>query len=600
MEEHALIGLAAILILGIAAQWLAWRLRLPAILLLLLTGILAGPVTGLLHVDDLLGDLIFPVISLAIAIILFEGGMTLKLAELRAAGAVVTRLITLGALVTWVITTLAAERILGMERPLALMLGAILVVTGPTVIGPLLRQIRPSGPSGVILKWEGILIDPLGVTLAVLVFEALLAGRLDDAPASILTGTFITLGAGALVGAAGAALLIFVLKRHWVPDYLQGAVALLVLLAAYTAADLLRPEAGLLSVTLMGLALANQRWVAVRHILEFKENLSVLLIGSLFILLSARLEAEVLQHLDWRVAVFLAALILVARPLGIWISSTGAGLELRDKLFLSWMAPRGIVAAAVSALFAERLHEAGYEQAPLLVPYVFITIIVTVAVYGLTAAPLARKLNLSELNPQGLLIVGAHALNREMAKILKGYGVRAVLLDKNYNNIAQAQMDGLEAHYGNVLAEDVVEELDLTGIGRLLAMTANDEVNALADLHLAEVFGRANVFLLPSAGLDSPDNDLRAAPHLRGRLLFEDTATFGRLQRIYESGGKVKATRLTEKFNIESFHQTHGPEAVPMFAIDPQGLVTVFTAGIDTALEVKPGHVLISLTRSAA
>lgn len=595
MEEHALVGLALIVILGIGAQWLAWRLRLPAILLLLLTGILAGPVTGLLHVNTLLGDLIFPVISLAIAVILFEGGLTLKLAELRAAGSVVTRLITLGALVTWLITTLAARHILGLDFQISLMLGAILVVTGPTVIGPLLRQIRPRGPSGIALKWEGILIDPLGVTLAVLVFEAILAGELNAAPLGILLGMITTLGVGLAIGAVGALFLIFVLRRHWIPDYLQGSVALLTVMAAYTAADLLRPEAGLLSVTLMGIALANQRWVAVRHIVEFKENLSVLLIGSLFILLAARLEPEALRHLDGRVLLFLLILVFVARPLAIWISSSRAGFTNPDKIFLSWLAPRGIVAAAVSSLFAERLQSAGFEQATLLVPYTFFTIIFTVAVYGLTAGPLARALKLSELNPQGLILVGAHSLNRAIAQVLCQQDIRVVLLDKNFNYIAQAQMEGLLAHYGNVLTEEIFEELDFTGIGRLLAMTANDEVNALAALHFSEVFGRTNVYQLPTAGLDTSDTSARAAPHLRGRVLFEETATYAYLKEQFEAGARIKATKLTHQFSFTDFKQRHGQKAVPLFAIDAQGRVTIFTTEVDTALEVDPGQLLVSL-----
>ncbi len=595
MAEHALIGLALILILGIGAQWLAWRLRLPAILLLLLTGILAGPVTGLLHVNELLGDLIFPVISLAIAVILFEGGLTLKLGELRAAGSVITRLVTVGALVTWVVTSLAARYILNLDTQMAVMLGAILVVTGPTVIGPLLRQIRPSGPSGIALKWEGILIDPLGVTLTVLVFEAILIGEMTQAPGSILLGMVATLGAGALVGALGALGLIFVLRRHWVPDYLQGSVALLAVMAAYAGADLLRPEAGLLSVTLMGIALANQRWVAVRHIVEFKENLSILLIGSLFILLAARLEPEALQYLDGRVLLFLLALVLVARPLAIWISSARAGFALRDKVFLSWLAPRGIVAAAVASLFAERLEAAGFEQAGLLAPYVFFTIIFTVALYGLTAAPLARFLKLSEPNPQGLVLVGAHRLNRAIAQVLCQQGIRVILLDKNFNNVAQAQMEGLLAHYGNVLAEEVIEEMDLTGIGRLLAMTGNDEVNALAALHFSETFGRTNVYQLPTAGLDTADKAGRAVLHLRGRVLFEETANFQRLESLFKSGGRVKATKLTRHFDFEDFKKQHGADAVPLFAVDKVGQVTIFTTEVDTALEVGPEQVLISL-----
>ena len=385
LAEEALIGLASVLLLGVGAQWLAWRLRLPSILLLLVLGFLAGPITGFLHPDEIFGEALFPIVSLSVAIILFEGGLTLRLSELPAVGKPMGLLISVGALITWAVAAVAAHYIVGMTWSLSVLLGAILIVTGPTVIGPLLRQIRPTGNVGTILKWEGILIDPVGAVLAVLVFEAILEGEFGQGQAAgaILGGVVETLLIGVALSFLGAAILIIFLRRYWIPDYLQNSVSLMVALSLFALSNVLHPESGLLTVTLMGVLLANQKWVTVKHIVEFKENLQVLLIGGLFILLSSRLDLQSLLAMGWREFAFLAVLIFIARPLSVFASTMGSNFENRSRIFLSWMAPRGIVAASVASLFAFELSVAGVEGAEQLVSMTFLVIIGTVCLVWL-------------------------------------------------------------------------------------------------------------------------------------------------------------------------------------------------------------------------
>jgi NhaP-type Na+/H+ or K+/H+ antiporter len=564
LAEEALIGLASILFLGVGAQWLAWRLRLPSILLLLALGFLAGPITGFLHPDEIFGELLFPIVSMSVAIILFEGGLTLRLSDLPQVGKVMGLLISVGALITWTVAALAALFILGMAWSLSVLLGAILIVTGPTVIGPLLRQIRPKGNVGPILKWEGILIDPVGAVLAVLVFETILEGEFGRATGAIVTGVLETLLIGVALGFFGAAVMVAFLRRYWIPDYLQNAFSLMVALSLFALSNILHPEAGLLTVTLMGILLANQKYAEVKHIIEFKENLQVLLIGGLFILLSSRLDIQSVIDIGWRGLVFLAALVFVARPLSVFASTLGSGIDKRSRIFLSWMAPRGIVAASVASLFAFELSVAGIEGAEQLVSITFLVIVGSVVLYGLTAGPIARQLGLSEVDPQGVLIVGAQQIGRDVGKTLQDLGFKVVLIDTNEWNIAKSQAANLRVVHGNALSEEVIEDIDFSGIGRILAMTSNDEVNALASLHFGEVFERSERFQLPVSG--EANAEKQAPKHLRGRFLFDSTLNYKFLSGCLTDGWTIRVVPIiSNSFNFETLKGQYNGDVFPLF-----------------------------------
>lgn len=595
MEEHHLTELALLIVLGIAAQWIGWRLKIPSILFLLGFGIAAGPVFGWVHPDALFGDLLLPIVSVCVALILFEGGLTLRFRELAAVRTVFWRLVTLGAAVTWGISAVAAHYCLGMSWPVALLLGAILVVTGPTVIGPLLRHIRPTGKTGPLLKWEGIMIDPVGASLAVLVFEAIAAGSGNAAGGVVFRGVFLTLAIGIGLGIGTANALVFTIRRYWIPEHLHVAISLALAVGAFALSNMVMPESGLLTVTVMGIWMANQNKVSIRHLIEFKENLRVLLLSVLFVLLAARLDLGLIWSLGIGGVAFVAILIFIARPLAIYLCTLGTDMSWQERLFLSWMAPRGIVAAAVTSVFGLYLREAGFEGAELMVPASFLVIGVTVLVYGLTAAPVARKLGLSLSDPQGSVIIGADPIARQIGQLLQKEGFDVLLVDSNWRNVTTARQEGLKAHYGDALSEHLLDDLQLDRMGRVLALTGNYTVNALAVLHFAEVFGRAETYQLSTeaAAMSKGQDETDLPKHLRGRTLFGDDLPYRILSERVWAGSKFKVTHLTDTYKYKQF-KAKNEGAIPMFIVTEDKRLLVITAEKPPAPQA--GHRLVYLT----
>ena len=560
MPESILLDITVVIALGIGAQWAAWRFRLPSILLLLLVGFLAGPVLGLLDPQSLQGDWLFAFVSLSIGIILFEGGLSLRLSELREVGNSILKLITIGVFITWVLGGAAAYYILEFEVGLAILIGAILTVTGPTVIVPLLRHVRPKGRVNTIAKWEGITIDPVGAILAVLVLETLIL--LND-PSRAAAGTeaaieHVAIGLGLEIFVAlgisvmATMLLVVILRRRMVPDFLRNAVTLMVVVIAFVVANVLQHESGLLATTLMGIALANQPYVSVQRIIEFKENLQVLLIGSLFVLLSARLELSALSYINLEVLIFLGILVVLVRPLAVFVSSMGSNLDWEEKTFLSWLAPRGIVAAAVASLFAYQLRPIYPGAVDGMVPVIFAVIVGTVAIYGLTLAPLARWLDLAEPNPNGLLFVGAAPWVRTVARYVQELGYSVALFDNNPVHVRAAREEGLTAHQGNALSENILDEITLSGIGYLLITIPNDEVASLTALHFSEVFESTDIYQL-AAQPDSRHGGEGVMPgHLRGRPLFGEDTSYQSLKAHVERGDNIEVLSLSDNATDET------------------------------------------------
>jgi len=595
MSDELLQSLAWLAVLGIGSQWLAWRLKLPSILLLLGIGFVAGPVMHLIDPDKMLGDLLLPFVSVAVSLILFEGGLTLKFSELKDIGHVVRNLVTIGGLVTFAGATVSAIYFLGWNTGLAAVFGAIVVVTGPTVVGPLLRLVKPTKQVATVLKWEGIVIDPVGAVLALLVFEAVRAGHGLGGllGAESLKGFGKPLLVGSTLGVLGGESLREAFKRYWVPDFLQSPLSLMAVVGLFTLSNHFQHESGLLTVTLMGVWLANQKTVDISDIVEFKENLRVLLISFLFVLLAARIQFDDLVRLRMAGALgFLAAMLFLVRPLSVFLSCPGSRLSGREKLFLSWMAPRGIVAAAVASIFSIRLADAGLERAEELVPVTFFFIIGTVAIYGLTAVPVARALGVSFPDPQGILFVGATPLARMIGRVLQQEGVPVLLMDTNRANLMSARMEELPTHYGNALSEHALEHLELIGIGRMLAVTPNPEVNSLAAQHFSEMFGRSEVYRLAAeTGFGQKGGRFEAA--LKGRVLFSENGSHSELSCRVSAGATVKKTLLTEQFDFAKFRERYGEDSLPLLVIGPKGEVKVFTA--NQPPQPASGWTLVSL-----
>lgn len=591
--HNPLLELGLVIALGIGAQWVGWRLRLPSILFLLLFGVLAGPVWGWVHPDALFGDLLMPLVSVCVGLILFEGGLSLRRAELHGAARTTWSLVSVGALITWAIATAAALLFLKTNLEMSLLLGAILIVTGPTVIGPLLLHVRPRGAVGPILKWEGILIDPVGAALGVLVFEAVIAGHMESAPALVAFGVLKTLLVGVLIGLAAAAFLLLFLERHWIPEHLQTPGTLALVVGAFVVSNQLQSESGLLTVTLMGIILANQNRVEVRHVIEFKENLRVVLLSTLFIILAARLDIGHLSHIQPGLLAFIGALVFVARPVAVGLCTLGSQLSARERIFLACVAPRGIIAAAIASVFALGLERKGFAYGEQLIATTFLVVASTVLFYGLLAGPLARLLGVSQPNPQGVLIVGAHPLARQLGRALKREGIRTILIDNNWANVAAARLEGIKAHLGNAVSEYVLEELDLEDIGHMIALTANNKVNTLAALNFSDVFGRRNVYqLAPEAHVGRLRDDT-APKHLQGRQVFEKDCSFASLQERATAGTIIKTTRLSKEFSYAAFRDQYGDTAMPLFRLSQGGLLQI--AAPDEAFSPGAGDRVISL-----
>ena len=586
MDEHTVLSLSAILITGTVCQWIAWRAKLPAIIFLLLSGIVAGPVLGWLNPDRLLGDLLFPFVSLAVAVILFEGSLTLKFQEIPGLERVIRNMITFGMLVTWLITSVATRWLLHFSWEVAFLFGALMVVTGPTVIVPMLRTVRPNENVANILRWEGILIDPIGATMAVLVYEFIISGGTTSGLGAGMRVFGKSLAAGLVIGAAGGQSFGVILRRHWIPQYLQSVAALSLACGAFAASNALEPESGLLAVTVMGVWLANMRGVELDEILDFKENLSVLFISMLFILLAARLDLDTLLGLGWPALAVFAFIQFLARPLNAQISALGSKLSMAERHLLAWIAPRGIIAAAISALFAIKLEAVGYAEATRMVPLTFMVIIGTVLLQSATAGPIAKWLNVAEPEPRGFLIIGANAVSRAIGSGLVANGFRVLLADQDWNHITAAKMEGLPTYYGNPVSEHAERNLRLIGIGRLLALTPNIELNVLATQHYRLEFGPNNLYTIRIRRPENGADDRRAVFKHGGQPLFREPVIYNDLAERLAGGAEIKTTLLTERFSFENFLDQQENYRLALFAIDPQDRIHAFTA--KTAFRREP------------
>jgi NhaP-type Na+/H+ or K+/H+ antiporter len=590
--------LAGILALGVAVQWLSWRLRLPSIVLLLLTGFALGQFT-----DQQPGphqQLFFAVVSLSVGIILFEGGMNLDFREIAGVRGVVFRLVSIGLIATWLMTTVFAYYVAQFSIEMSFLLGALLSLSGPTVIIPLLNHVQPEKRLGSLIKWEGIVNDPIGAVLAALVFEIILHRNTGSIASESFYKVGLTLLTAIILSSLTAALLLQMLRRFWIPDSLQNPVVLASVVFVFALSNQLNSESGLVTITLLGVILANQRTVPIRHIIEFKENLRVLLLSTLFIVLASRLnfDAAALTTLGWRSLAFVALLILVVRPVAVFLSTVGSPLTRAERICLAWIHPRGIVAAAVSSLFAlEFSNVLGADDALAIegnrfVLTTFLVIVVTVAVYGTSLGPLCRRFGLARRDPQGILFAGASPAVREIAAAIRKEGYSVMLVDTNARNISAARMSNLPVSLASIGSDFVRETIDLSGIGRLLAMTPNDEVNTLAAMSFVERFGRSDVYQL-AVHESTKVPTARAATYRRGRILFNKPITFEQLESRFEAGMQVKTTVLSADFTYNDFLDRYTETALVLFRVEEKGKLVIATS--DREYTPRAGHKIIAL-----
>lgn len=572
--------LALVTALAVTCQVLAWTVRIPSILILLVVGFGLGQVV---NPDDVLGrEVLFGGVSLAVGIILFEGSLSLRLQDIRDLRRPILRLCSVTVVVAWAVITLTGW-LLGFPLELALLVGAILVVTGPTVIAPILRQLRPTRRVAALLRWEGIVVDPIGAILAVLVFQAVVAGASADPWLAVVQ----TLGATiviAVVIAIGLGIgLEYAIKRHLVPDFLHGAVFLAAAVGALALSNLVQEESGLLTVTILGIYLANRPNLHLEHVVEFEEHLQVLLVGVLFVILAGRVAPDEVIDIAPVAGVFVLVLVLVVRPLSIMLGLHGSGVTTQERRLLAFMAPRGIVAAAVISVFALELSHAAEgvsdpdhaarlellgDEAARMVPLVFIVIVATVAVYGLGVGRLAERLGLATTSPQGVVFAGGPEWVVRVAAGLDELGVPVVIVSDDRAEISGARMAGVRTERANILSDYAVRDMDLAGMKTLVAVTDGDERNAIATREFAHVLGRVNVFQLEPATPEPAGADrTETAAHLTGRSAFAPAVGH---EGLSERAGQlqVKRTSLTEQFTFADFRQLYGDAAIALFTVE--------------------------------
>ncbi len=585
--------LAGLLGIGFLCQWLAWRVRVPAILFLLLSGLALGPIAHIIDPDQLLGDLLFPVVSLSVAVILFEGSINLRFAELSDIGRAVRGLVSYGAVVASLGLALAAHWLAGLDWSLAFLFGALTCVTGPTVVMPMLRAVRPNRRISNLLRWEGIVIDPLGALFAVLVFEAIVSQLAEGETHPVLV--FLqTVAIGAAVGVAAALALAALLRRQLIPEYLQSYAALAAVLAAFALAEFGAHESGLLTVTVMGMMLGNARGIHIDTILHFKEHLSTLLVSILFILLAARLMWPLPAATLWAgVLVYLAAQFVI-RPVSVWISTLGSSLSWQERVLVAWISPRGIVAASVAALFALKLSALGLPGAETLVPLVFLLIIATVVVQSATSRTLAKALGVAEPEPKGVLIFGANRVAREVAVALKAQGIQTLVADDDWDGIRAARMLGLATWFGNPNSQHAERNLDLTGLGRLLAMSSQRESNVLACLHYRSEFGRNRIYRLRNLGPSERSQRASFSDTLLAPALFSEDMTLSHFNDRLDAGWRIRTTQLSDTFGWSEFVARYGNEAHLLFALTDKGVLR--PASSRRVPEPRTGWTVIALT----
>lgn len=582
-----MVELAGIVILGILAQWVAWRFKIPAILPLILIGLLVGPFAAEYFSEDghkwiepvwngekglFPGEGLYYFVSLAISIILFEGGLTLKMKEIQNVGSVITKLISLGSLVTFLFAAIAIYYVFGLDLKLSFLFSALIIVTGPTVITPILRNIPLKQDVSAVLKWEGILIDPIGALVAVLVFEFISVGGggAFTKTALIEFGKIVLFGT--TFGFTFAHALIFALNKKLIPHYLLNVFSLSIVLLVFVMSDIFAHESGLLAVVVMGMVLGNSKVENLKELLYFKESLSVLLISILFILLAANIDMENLMLLaNWNTALLFAIVVFVIRPIGVFLSAQKSSLSFNEKLFISWVGPRGIVAAGIASLFGSKLMAKGVNGAEYITPLVFMIVLGTVLLNATTARLFAKMVGVFLKKSEGVLIIGASNVSRLIGDYLRKNNRHVVLVDSNLENIKKAQEKGLYAINTNIYSDSIFDDVELNDVGYLMALTANQDINTYAIDKFGKQFGENGSFRLVSNKemLDENNNPKEG--------LFSHTDDYNTLMATSEKFPLINETFISDKeAYLKLIAVTNkDKDRIPIFIKDPSGTLHI-------------------------
>ncbi|MEP6749079.1 MAG: sodium:proton antiporter [Bacteroidota bacterium] len=574
--------------LCILCQWLGWRYKIPAIVLLSVTGLLLGPVSGLLNPQLVFGSNLRTIISMAVAIILFDGGLGLRFKELKDMKRTVWQMVFIGAPLGWMLTAAACHYVAGLSWPVSLIFGGILVVTGPTVILPLLRQARLHSRTSAVLKWEGIVNDPLGALFAVVAYEYFASPSMQHSPVFGFSYLALRIGGIVLFAYLTGRAIRWIFHRGHVPEFLKQPTVLIVVLLVYALANLWQDEGGLIAVTVLGMTLANSDLRNLDEMRRFKEYLSLLLVSLVFILITATLRWQDLGLLDWRTGAFIAMLLLVIRPLTVLCSTVRSGLTRQELLFIGWIAPRGIVCAAVCGLLGPQIVSLGYADGAKMVPLAFTIIFATVIGHGFTMRPWGRRLGLVYDNISGLLIVGCNPFTVELARRLRELDVPVLITDTDWHELRLARQGQVPLHYGEILSEDAEFKLELSKYGELLAATGNEAYNALLATHFAHSFGHEHIVRLAIKEAAVNAEKISTAT-LRIPTLLESIGQETVMQRIKE-GWKIKAIRISTDYPLSLYQTEQGTQSIPLMSVTALRLIMHTSEG---ALPSESGYTLV-------
>ncbi|MEL6916727.1 MAG: sodium:proton antiporter [Bacteroidota bacterium] len=601
-----MLELAGIIILGIIAQWVAWRFKLPAILPLILIGLLVGPIATLFTEggEKLIepiwngekglfpGEGLYYFVSLAISIILFEGGLTLKRSEIANVGPVITKLITVGSLVTFFGAGLAAHYIFGLSWQISFLFSGLIIVTGPTVITPILRNIPLKKDVSAVLKWEGILIDPIGALVAVLVFEFISVGEGQAFTLTALIEFGKILLFGFTFGFTFAHALAFAIKKNFIPHYLLNVVSLSVVLLVFVESDIFAHESGLLAVVVMGMVLGNMNLPNIKELLYFKESLSVLLISILFILLSANINISDLELIyNWNTALLFVVIVFLVRPLGVFLSTQGSSLKLNEKLFIGWVGPRGIVAAGIASLFGSKLLARGEAGAEYITPLVFMIVLGTVLLNATTARLFARIVGVFLTKSEGILIIGASKVSRLIGDYLRKSNRHVVLIDNNPTNVEKAKLLGLEAITANIYSDTLADNIELNDMGFLMALTGNSEINQYAINKFSKQFGENGAFrLVNSDEMNDPENNPKEG-------LFSHTDDFMKIMETVRKFPSIHEITLKDKDHFKRLIDITKAdnEIIPVFVKALDGDLRIISSFSTESIDIKENYRLVYL-----
>lgn len=599
-----MLELAGIIILGILAQWVAWKFKIPAILPLILIGLLVGPIAAEYLSDDgskwiepvwngtkglFPGESLYYFVSLSISIILFEGGLTLKKDEIKNVGPVITKLITLGSAITFFGAGIIAHFIFELGWELSFLFSALIIVTGPTVITPILRNIPLKKDVSAVLKWEGILIDPIGALVAVLVFEFISVGGGGGFTKTALVEFGKILLFGTTFGFTFAHALAFAINKKLIPHYLLNVVSLSTVLLVFVQSEIFAHESGLLAVVVMGMVLGNSKLKNIKELLYFKESLSVLLISILFILLSANINIDDLMLLyTWKTAALFALVVFLIRPIAVLLSTTKSKLKLNEKLFISWVGPRGIVAAGIASLFGGKLIKQGVSGAEYITPLVFMIVLGTVLLNATTARLFAKLVGVFVKDSKGVLIIGASKLSRLIAIYLQNNNREVVLIDTNEENVDMSLSQGLNALNVDIFSSELDDDIELNDIGYLISLTGSSSINSLAISRLKNQFGENGAFRIRTNGEVESEEELAS--------LFPANDDFITLSNIVKKFPYIGEVELSdnEGYN-ELIHQIENNDNIaPLFIKDNEGDLKVISNNANVT-EIKDGMKLVYL-----